>query len=60
MSPEITFTCECELYPNEVRGLYVVTGHDGSQDLCAYCSDCAAMAADDFNGETASIEVANV
>lgn len=50
------FTCECPLYEGETRALYRVTGHDGAEDVCEYCIDCADLARIDWNGETASIE----
>lgn len=51
----INYTCECPLEPGETRALYLVRGHDGSAVACSYCEDCAALAAMDWNGETASI-----
>ena len=50
------YTCECEPSAGQpVRSLYVVTHHDGTTTTCAYCNDCADLAADDWNGETAAI-----
>jgi len=53
-TPEPVYTCECG-DADEPRALYVVTGHDGSELVCAYCSCCAELAAIDWNGETAAI-----
>lgn len=56
-SRAIDYTCECPLDPGEERSTYIVTGHDGSETLCAYCADCAQLAALDWNGETAAIRL---
>lgn len=52
---EVEFTCEC--WTREERQVYIVTGRDGRETLCAYCSDCARLAAMDWNGETAAIKL---
>lgn len=49
---KVDYTCECDA---PERRLYVVTDHEGRKSLCAYCDECAALAAIDWNGETASI-----
>lgn len=57
--PTPVFVCPCEHvpgYPAPVRARYVVTGYDGQAILCDYCETCAALAAADWNGETAKIE----
>lgn len=54
---EVGYTCECDA--PEGRRLYSVTGHDGAVTTCAYCEGCAALAAVDWNGETARIAVAS-
>ncbi len=47
--------CECD---TTERALYIVTSLDGSDALCSYCDECAALAAGNFNGETAAIRPA--
>lgn len=46
------YICECDTAD---RAAYVVTGHDGREDVCHYCPECAALASIDWNGETKAI-----
>ena len=44
--------CECD---TPERTHYIVVSHDGTSAEVEYCDDCAALARDDWNGETAAI-----
>jgi len=57
LTAPVVYTCECPLDPGEERQLYRVTSHEGETVICAYCDTCAELAAVDWNGETAAIEV---
>lgn len=56
--PSNTFTCECvEVDGSEpTRASYTVTSHEGARSRVRYCTDCAELAAVDWNGETKAIE----
>ena len=38
---------------------YIVTDHDGAEHVCDYCNECASLARADWNGDTASIRLAD-
>lgn len=52
---EPVHTCECD---TPERRRYIVTGHDGSEALVAYCDGCYELAKCDWNGNTAAVRPA--